>query len=396
MPETLVAEASRRLETWIESQAFMGWDPFDALNSPLLNRLVFGKRRLGQVWVQAFKRSPVNFRPLLGVPKGYNPKAMGLFLAAYIRKYLLNGRSTDLERVRFFLDWLSANVSPGYSGACWGYNFDWPNRGFFAPARTPTIVNTAFIALAYCDLWKLKRGERTATWDVSILQTARSACEFILCDLNIFKPAPDELCFSYTPLDQRYVHNANVLGAWLLAEVAVKTGESELKQAALASARYTARKQRSNGSWLYGEGSNDHWVDNFHTGYVLTALQAIQRALRTDEFAAVIRKGYAYWKATFFLKDGTPKYYPDKTYPIDIHSASQAILTFLAFTELDSGTYSEAQRIALWTIQNMQAAEGYFFYQINRWYRIHIPYMRWSQAWMLRALTELEFRSRII
>ena len=68
--ETDISAALRRLEVWIEGQDFKGWDPYDALNSPLLSRLTFGNRRLGQVWVQLFKRSPINLRPLFRVSKG--------------------------------------------------------------------------------------------------------------------------------------------------------------------------------------------------------------------------------------------------------------------------------------------------------------------------------------
>lgn len=32
--------------------------------------------------------------------------------------------------------------------------------------------------------------------------------------------------------------------------------------------------------------------------------------------------------------------------------------------------------------------KGYFNYQITKWYRNSIPYMRWSKAWMLWALSE--------
>jgi hypothetical protein len=40
-------------------------------------------------------------------------------------------------------------------------------------------------------------------------------------------------------------------------------------------------------------------------------------------------------------------------------------------------------------IQNMFHPHGHFCYQKWPVYRITIPYMRWSQAWGLRALAEL-------
>jgi hypothetical protein len=208
-------------------------------------------------------------------------------------------------------------------------------------------------------------------------------------DLHTEHPCPDETGFSYTPLDHRRVHNANVLGAWLLAEVAARTTEANLASASLAAARYTARRQQPDGSWLYGESQGDAWIDNFHTGYVLVALQKIGKALGTVEFADAVERGYTYWKTHFFAPNGAPKYYPHQTYPIDIHSAAQAILTLLAFSDQDPEAQMLADRMAVWAIENMQAPAGYFHYQIHPDYRICIPYMRWSQAWMQRAFAEL-------
>lgn len=389
---SLLQTSESRLTAWIESQNFQGWDPYDALNSPLLWRLTFGQRRLGQVWVQLLKRSPVNFRPFLGVPKGYNPKGMGLFLATYWRKYQRSGNDNHLAKVKFFADWLRANQSPGYAGACWGYNFPWPNRGFFAPAGVPTIVNTAFIGLALMEIgdWRLEMTTpEIANLQSLALETAVSACHFITQDLNQLQFAADKLCFSYTPTDQRFVHNANVLGAWLLAGVGAKTENGRFQQLAHAAAQYTLHHQRPDGSWLYGEDPIDHWIDNFHTGFVLVALRQIGRSLKTAEWDNTIRKGYDYWKNNFFLADGTPKYYAHKTYPIDVHSVAQAILTFRAFTDWDAEAENLAQKTAEWGIRHLQDTAGFFHFQIHPCYRIRIPYMRWSQAWMQRALNEL-------
>ncbi len=387
--------AVARLDAWIEAEDFQGWDPYDALNSPLLQTLTFGNRRLGQVWVQALKHTPLNLRPVLGVPKGYNPKAMGLFLASYWRKYLLTGDASHLTQARFFADWLEDNIAPGHHGACWGYNFPWPNRGFFAPAGTPTIVNTAFIGLAFLDLYALKPlngGPSTkAIWGERPLTVARSACEFILHDLNRLTPRADELCFSYTPLDERYVHNANLLGAALLGAVGAHTGETDLVQTALKAARYTARRQASDGSWLYGESDTDRWVDNFHTGFVLVALKQLTSQTGTDEFFGAVSRGYQFWKTQFFLRDATPKYTPVKTYPIDVHSVAQAILTFLAFADDDPRAQAQAEQVADWGIRHMQSAEGCFHFQHRRHFQNRIPYMRWSQAWMQRAFREWEW-----
>lgn len=101
-PSALFARALERLDTWIEKEEFRGWDPHDALNSVVLRRIAGGNRRLGMTLVQALRRSPLNLRPLLGVRKGINPKAMGLFMATYAHKFLLRRQVVDLDRVQYF------------------------------------------------------------------------------------------------------------------------------------------------------------------------------------------------------------------------------------------------------------------------------------------------------
>lgn len=405
-----ITSALNNLDSWIEGQGFRGWDPHDALNSPLVRRLTLQNRFAGIFWLQLLKRSPLNLRGLLAIPKGYNPKGMGLFLASYVRKYRITHDRRHREHVAFFARWLLENAASGYSGMSWGYNFDWPNRAFFAPAGTPTVVNTAFIALAFLDLhlllgneleWPSIAGESDMSereahverrlTGLSPLDVARRACDFVLRDLKVLSPTVDELCFSYTPLDRRPVHNASMMGAWLLASVFRQTGEPHLRTAALAATRFTARRQLPNGAWPYGEAVRDRWVDNFHTGFVLVALKRVGGYLQTDEFDRYVLQGYRFWKERMFLADGTPKYYPDSVYPIDAHSVAQAILTFLEFWQEDSEAVEHAMRVAQWGIENLQDPSGYFYYRICRGYTIRIPYIRWSQAWMQRALTALVY-----
>jgi hypothetical protein len=282
-----------------------------------------------------------------------------------------------------------ANVAPGYHGACWGYNFDWPNRNFYAPRGTPTVVNTAFIGLAFIEMVARPLDQESSR---EALAVARSACNFLLCDLHRTQGESDEFCFSYTPLDLRRVHNANVLGAWLLAEVTSRTSETELAAAALAAARYTARRQSGDGSWPYGEDRGDRWIDNFHTGYTLVGLRRIAACLNTREFDACISRGYDFWKLNMFLPDGAPKYYPDRLYPIDTHCVAQAVLTFLCFADRDPDAREAARRVLTWGLTRLQNRHGYFDYLVKPFYRIRIPYMRWTQAWMQRAFSEWQYR----
>jgi hypothetical protein len=100
--------------------------------------------------------------------------------------------------------------------------------------------------------------------------------------------------------------------------------------------------------------------------------------------------GYEYWKRTFFLPDGTPRYYNHKTLPIDIQCSSQAIDTLAFFSDSDPEALPLAMKVAQWTIENMQDRTGYFYYRrYSRSIVNKTPTLHWGQATMLCALAGL-------
>ena len=62
-----------------EREGFAGWDPYDGLNSKVFKALPFvGRSAVARlVWIQFFKRNPINLRRLLLVPKERNAKGIG-------------------------------------------------------------------------------------------------------------------------------------------------------------------------------------------------------------------------------------------------------------------------------------------------------------------------------
>jgi len=187
------------------------------------------------------------------------------------------------------------------------------------------------------------------------------------------------------------VHNANLLGAAFLCRLHSLHQDKELLDAALRVARYSAARQREDGAWEYGESPTQRWVDNFHTAYVLLSLSRIQKCLGGGEIdlKPALERGYRFWREAFFLADGWPKYYHDTLYPADAHAAATAIITLVELQEFDSEALPLAQTIAAWTIRNLRDNRGFFYYQRRRFYTVHTPFMRWTQAWMLYALARL-------
>ncbi len=329
------------------------------------------------------KRSPSDLRTLARVPSEPNAKGIALFALAQMANYRRLRTSETETQTRNILAELLALQIGGYSGAAWGYNFDWQSRNFFAPRGTPTIVPTAFAARAL-----LEAAHEFP--DEQYLTAARSVCEFILKDLPRSVETDSEVCFSYSPESDTRIYNASLLAAEVLASIGAITREEELFRCAERATRYVINHQNNDGSWTYGTTPRQSWVDNFHTAFVLFSLARIIKACALDkEFQQALERGYLYWRRQFFLADGWPKYYHDNPYPADTHAGASAIVTFLELRDLDPDASRLAEDVASWTIRNLRDEQGFFYYQRRRFYTVRKPYMRWSQAWMLYALARL-------
>jgi len=379
-----IITAHRELWNYCRAHDFAGYDPYDGLNSrPFQNTALKNSRFARLAWTQFFKRSPVNFRKLAGVPRERNAKGIALFALAALADFRRTRTKEAEIEARELLDDLIGMSLKGFKGACWGYSFDWQSRSFFAPKGTPTIVPTAFAARALC--------EAAEVIDASAyLPYARTICDFILNDLNQTEETSDEMCFSYSPLDHTRVFNASLMAAEVLGTVGGMLQEASLCDLAMRATRYVIRRQHADGSWAYGTDSHQAWTDNFHTAFMLTSLsRLIESCGARDELEPALARGYEFWKERFFLSNGWPKYYPDRLYPADVHSAAAAIVALVELRGRFPATLGLGEEIASWAIANLRSRYKYFYYQRHRFQLNRIPYMRWSQAWMMYAISRL-------
>ena len=218
------------------------------------------------------------------------------------------------------------------------------------------------------------------------LTTAISSAKFVVNDLNRSE-LKNGFLFSYSPLNgNNTVINASLLGAKVLCQVYQFTKEEKLKDLAFKTIRACCDLQTKEGSWVYGLLPVQSWIDSFHTGYNLDAIQAYQDITNDLTFNTNLELGLSYYLNTFFMEDGTPKYYHNQTYPIDIHCPGQLFVTLSktkSFTEYEN----LAKRVLNWTLDNMQDSKGYFYYQLKKGFSSKISYMRWSNAFMFHAMS---------
>lgn len=382
-----------RLKRYCEAEQYKGWDPFDGLNSKVLQTILPLKHSaiLRLVVIQGFKRCPLNMRKLFLVPKEYNAKGIGLFLQGYCNLYRLlelqpslekklGSKEDSLKYIHQLAGLLICLRSKGYHGSCWGYNFDWQSRRLFLfPAYCPTVVATNFCATALMDAYEV-------TGKKEYLDVALDSANFILNDLHLDEYDGEKM-ISYSPLHGNdLVSNASLLGSKVLAYCYKYTGNEKYLEVARSSVRACCKGQRADGAWTYSQIPPKLWVDSFHTGYNLDGLIAYEEQTGDNDYHENIERGFDYYIKHFFNEDGSPNYYDNQQYPIDIHCPGQLLVTLYRIHKFKK--YEDlADKVINWTIENMQDKKGYFYYQLKKGISSKIPYMRWSNAFMFYAMS---------
>src|SRR5437588_6146759 len=375
-----IEAALQALDRWLESHEYMGYDPFDGLSS-FLRPLTCGTKIGRQLLLQLVKRSPFNLRPWIGVRPAPSSKGMAFLARGYLRWNQMQPGTAVQNKPQHCLSWLREHASPGYAGRCWGNHFDYQARLFYLPAGAPTVVWSSLIGQAFLDAFAM-------LGDAIYLEEASAICRFIVTELPRHQDQTGT-CISYVTHANIPVHNANAAAAALLARVYQHARETELLSIATDALAYTVGHQNDDGSWFYGEQLNLHWIDNWHTAYVLDSLLGYAQSTGNQRFHSACLRGWQFYHDHFFREDGTPKYYWNRIYPVDIQSAAQTIETLRRVRRLDDSALCLAGRVALWPIDNMQDTTGYFYFQRRPWYVNRSAHLHWGQATMLSALTLL-------
>lgn len=380
LPKELILTSLKKVEKWVEDNDYKGYEPFDGLSS-IFRPLTFGNLLLDRLLMQLVRQSPINLRPLLGIKPLDSTIGRGYMAWGYLTMLKLTSDEVYKKKAIQCLDWLDQNKSSGYAKHSWGKHFDFASRGGRYPKFEPIIVWTSLIGLAFLDAYERLKDDR-------YLKIAVSISDWIMA---LPKEKTDSgTCLSYYALSVSSIHNSNMLGAAMLARTAKLTDNLMYLDVARSAMVYSCTRQRPDGSWYYGAALNEHWIDNFHTGYNLDSLKSYIDNTGERSFDENLRRGFRFYKNNFFEPNGRPKYYHNRVYPVDSQCAAQAIETLVNFSELDESALEMAIKVAKWTIGNMQDKKGFFYYrQYPLGIKAKTPMLHWAQATTYKALTLL-------
>jgi len=368
-----------KLIEYCSSQEWLGYDPYDGLNSPLFKYSFFNRNKFFRILIiQFFKNSPINLRPLFLIRKEANSKGLALCLKSLVMIYKHNSEKKYLSYINHLINLLIKERATN-NLKLWGYNFDWQSRAFFIKKHSPNFVVSYFVLDSFFELYKLTKEKKYKKIFIE-------SCN-VLIDKFLEKRG-DKKHFKYVLNDKKVIHNVNLFGSSLMSKAFAITGDDRFKIVSEETLATSIDYQSDNGSWPYGIERMHSWIDSFHTCFNLLSFNdfILNTGIRVYEDKLV--KGFKYFINNFFTKNYVIKYYDKKTYPIDIHSFAIGLITliklekYLKDKEMIIKTYNHINK-------NFKSEKGTYYFRIYKFFKNKIPYMRWGQSWLLYSFVIL-------
>ena len=383
----MVMDSLKSLFQWIIQEGPLGWDPYDAMNSPWDQRLKNPYLRI--LLIQMNMYSPVNLRPLLKVKKGIDLKGTTLLTQAYAKMYRISRDRLYLERLVKGLEFISSmSLRDKFDYDCWASHY-YPFMSIDKNQLEhdlPDIIGTSRAIIALVEGYKILQ-------DPMFLNKAISASYFLSDILYEKNDGFPYFNYTITETTRRIVPDASAHALEALASVLQVHSDNSLRDICEETAQALIESQRDNGSWIHviypDEGTKREQLD-FHQGYIIDGLLSfLPLSDNRDDLVNCIERGSLFYKNYLFRYDGSSYYRYPIPCPVDIHNQAQGIITLTKLSAFDHNYLNYAELIAEWTIEQMQDKTGYFYYQ--KWLGIinKTPHMRWGQAWMMLALSTL-------
>lgn len=355
---------------------YRGYDYCDGLSSRILQTLPIENKWVKIGFQEVPKRSPINLRAPLLIPKRRSFKGSGLFVAANVTAYELTGRELYLDQAEMLVNWLLETRREQPFG--WGHNHDIQTLNTTVERNTPSVVSVTYITLGILEFAKHRDTEAYSLIGEHLPDLLFDTLEYSECRTGA------RIKYKSTQEDGVYTINANALGARLLMELYHEFGNATYRDRAESILDYVVSKQTSIGGWKYTDPpSASHLsMDSHHNGFIIESLLRYGELTGSRRYESALGDALSFYKGTLFHADGTPNWDEKRQYPRDIHAAAQGIITCSR-----AGDVEFASEILDWTLGALYAGNGRFHYRKQRYYTKEFTLMRWCQAWMSYALS---------
>lgn len=398
-----------KFSAWLADCGGASYDPYDILGTRYgrwARRLYYDKHPLGLVMTAPLILMEAFCPRLRGlfVNKDRFPTADAQLALAFLNLYeACQGQPKDDTTVHPQKDgssvsWLIEAKDlakgllrysvPGYSGLCWGYPFDWQNVNGLMPKGTPHITATPYCYEVFTRLFDL-------TGEQHYLERARSIAAFVFNDLNDTPTGHDAAAASYAPHDHSKVVNASAYRAFVLFDAARRFHEEIYLAKARRNLRFILQNQRSDGSWLYAiDNPPEAFIDHFHTCFVLKNLYKLNLSLHSDEVKRAVLNGYGYYRKALFDGQDNPRSFAVaprvQIVRLEMYNIAEAITLGTLLRNDIPEAFVLAEKLATRLVRRYQLPAGHWVTRVYLGGITHsVPFLRWPQAQLLYALTNL-------
>jgi hypothetical protein len=318
-------------------------------------------------------------------PQEY-PTVRAMAVMAALNLYETDPDPKFLGLAEISADWLVANQSPGYHGACWGLNFPWMTKGGYCPSTTPFITHTPYCVEALFKCFD-------ATGKAAYYDTAVSALDFLEKDMSILWEDAEKMAMGYGPgYERRIVINANSYAMMLYAlfsERIPQDGDA-LVLKAMRLFNFVVSSQKADGSWFYyHEADKGNFIDCFHSCFVMKNLIKFGK-LAGMQVMPIVEKGLNYLYENFVDRDyGLARRFSVSANPslakFDLYDQAELLNVLLLLRRME-----DAERL-------LEAVMKYFYlparrnfgYQIDKFGLFNrMSYLRWAVMPMVLVLSE--------
>ncbi|WP_143589563.1 hypothetical protein [Thalassospira mesophila] len=353
---------------------FAGADPFDGLHSKYTGSVILRHRISRLAWLQAMKHAPAKIRDCAAIPPMVNPKTLALLLGAGagvpVSDWTVSPTSSagTFNRAKIAMDLTRQLLALQNPDGGWGYPFAWQARAFFAQSGQSNAIVTCFVVDGLLNGGKMPP-------DHPALQ---AAAVFLQRDLWRKPPAAgaDGGYFGYIAGADAEIYNVTLWAAWILWRL---VPGNPCSQPAIDR---VLGQQRADGAWVYGRRAHHGFVDGFHSGYILDLLHRLDHA-GWPGLEKAMDRGWEFYQRACFDGQGLPRSFAGKNRYLDSHAVAQAMATLQRF-----GAFAQARNVALFAIDHLfDQNRGVFYAGIGRFGKDRRVFMRWTQAWMVWAVS---------
>lgn len=391
-------ESWNKLYPWLKQNGLEGFDPYMIRDMPFYYWLSSWPQFLPLKLIRFPIIRFIEFCPSLWInllhikPKAIS-KGVGLLASSYLTLYKATNNKLYLDDANYCLDWLLNNSVKGYTGISWGVPFSYKSVKLI-PEGTPTSVATVHVGHAFWERYQILQHKED-------LDVCCSICEFLVNELYCHEISTDQVSFGYTVIDSSHVLNASLLTSEFLIRIGDICNNNKWKTLGERGVNYILQNQQKDGSFCYSGQEDEGYrhissrslkkIDGYHTGFVLRTLNEANNIINSTEVDLQVKKGLDFYITNFIDFDkGIPYTHLNiHRKSINIHGCAEALLILSNFRMSDDNIDKILLKVLKWTVKYMQDPTGYFYFEKTPIITKKIAYIRWGEAWMARALSDI-------